>query len=217
MVGILPVLAYSSPVCANSKKIESYEPKLIKVQKIINIKMATANLTLSYVALCLLTWISPIAIKINEATQLYILTNGNPNKEGKFDTNMRDTHWQHSADTIKSILEGNEEKSLIQIFTDCSKSEKGVGAGIAIYECGHHIKSLHCMLNIWCTNIQAQQLAILTALKCTESMQTRENIAKVYTDSQMTLDSQRYSNIHTYLVEEIWKKLNEMTNRNLEI
>ena len=60
-------------------------------------------------------------------------------------------HWQHTPppppDTIKMILEENEERSPIQIFTDGSRSEKGVGAGIAVLESGHHTKSLHCRLN----------------------------------------------------------------------
>jgi len=57
----------------------------------------------------------------------------------------------------------------------------------------------------------------MTALKYIESMQTREKVAMVYTDSQMTLDSLWNSNIHTYLIEEIRKKLKEMTKTNWEI
>ena len=57
----------------------------------------------------------------------------------------------------------------------------------------------------------------MTALKYIESMQTREKVAMVYTDSQMTLDSLWNSNIHTYLIEEIGKKLKEMTKSNWEI
>jgi len=53
------------------------------------------------------------------------------------------------------------------------------------------------MLNNWCTKYQAEQLAILSALKYTDSMETRENIATVYKDSQMTLEYLRNSNIHT--------------------
>ena len=48
--------------------------------------MAKSYLTLSNVAFCLLTGMTPIALKIKEATQLYILAKSNPNKEGKVDT-----------------------------------------------------------------------------------------------------------------------------------
>ena len=197
--------------------IESYKFKLIRVQRIINIKMAKYYRTVSSEALCILTGMTSIAIKIEEAIQLYQITKGNTNKEAKVDTNMGVKHWQHPADTITRILEESDERSPIQIFTDGSKTEKGAGAGIAIFESVHHIKSLHCRLKKRCTNNQAEQLAILTALKYTESMQTREKIATVYTDSQMTLDSLRNSNIHTYLMEEIRRKLNEMTKTNWEI
>ena len=54
------------------------------------------------------------------------------------------------------------------------------------------------------------QSAILTALKYTETLQTRDKTATVYTDSQITLDSLRNVNIHTSIIEEILKKLNEL-------
>jgi len=56
-------------------------------------------------------------------------------------------HWLNPADTIIYILEENDERSPIQIFTDGSNSEKGAGAVIAIFESGHHIKNLHSRLN----------------------------------------------------------------------
>jgi len=128
-------------------KIESYKSKLIRVQRIINIKMTKAYRTVSNEALCILTGMTPIAIKIEEAKQLYHITKGNTNQEANVDTNMGVKHWQHPADTITRILEEKDERSPIQIFTDGSRSEKGVGAGIAIFESGRHIKSLHCRLN----------------------------------------------------------------------
>jgi len=48
-------------------------------------------------------------------------------------------------------------------------------------------------------------------------MQTIEKTATVYTDSLITLDSLRYVNIHTYVIEEIRKKLNEMTETSWRI
>jgi len=48
-------------------------------------------------------------------------------------------------------------------------------------------------------------------------MQRTEKTATVYTDSLSALDSLRNVNIHTYLIEEIRKKLNEMTKTNWNI
>jgi len=42
---------------------------------------------------------------------------------------MGDKHWQHPAETITRMLQDNDERSPIQIFTDGSKTKKGVGAG----------------------------------------------------------------------------------------
>jgi len=87
-------------------KIESYKSKLIRVQRIINIQVAKAYRTVSNEALCILTEMTPIAIKIEETAQLYQHTI-NTNKEAKVDTNMGVKHWQHPADTITRILEEN--------------------------------------------------------------------------------------------------------------
>ena len=48
-------------------------------------------------------------------------------------------------------------------------------------------------------------------------MQTTDNTATIYTDSQTTLDSLRNGNIHTLIIEEIRKKLNEMMKTNWKI
>ena len=57
-----------------------------------------------------------------------------------------------------------------------------------------------------CINNQTEQLAIVKALEYTENLQTEDKTATIYTDSRMTLDSLKNSNIHTFLIEEIrWK------------
>jgi len=57
---------------------------------------------------------------------------------------METQYWQHPAKTITFL---SEETKDTQIYTYGSKSEKGVGAGIAIYMSGDHIKSLKYKLN----------------------------------------------------------------------
>jgi len=80
-----------------------------------------------------------------------------------------------------------------------------------------------CLINInihtyiYTYNNQAEQLTILKALKHTTNMQTTEKTVTIYRDSQMTLDSLRNGNMHTFLTEEIRKQLNEMTARNWKI
>ena len=87
---------------------------------------------------------------------------------------MEVKHWQHPADTVISRTGDTDENSLIQIYTDGSKTEKGVGAGIAVFESGIHTNQIQRRLNNRCSNNQAEQLAILTALKYTEYIKTSE-------------------------------------------
>ena len=157
---------YGAAVWIKAMELESYKTKLIRVQRLINIKIAKAYRTVSTEALCILTGMTPIAIKIEEAAQIYQPTRGNTKgEEAQVDSHMEAKNWQHPVETIIRILEDTDEKSPIQIFTDGSKTEKRVGASLAIFKSGHHIKNLQCRLNKRCTNNQAEQLAILTALK----------------------------------------------------
>jgi hypothetical protein len=78
---------------------------------------------------------------------------------------MEVKYWQHPTETITVLTGNNKETSTIQIFTDGSKLEQGVGAGVAICKSGTHITSLQYKLNKRCTNSQAEQLAILRALR----------------------------------------------------
>jgi hypothetical protein len=189
---------------------ESYKYKLLRVQRLINITMAKAYRTVSNEALSLLTGMTPIDINIEEAAQLYQLTRGNTKGKEQFDSDMDVEHWKHPAERTIRLMEENEEKSPIQMFTDGSKTEKGVGLSIATFESGQHFKSLQCKLNKRCTNNQAEKLAILKALKYIENIQTTDRTATIYTDGQITLDKLQNSNIHTYIIEEIRRKLTEM-------
>ena len=75
---------------------------------------------------------------------------------------MEVKYWHRPTETITLLTKDNEETGTNQIFTDGSKSEQGVGAGIAIFKSGNLISSLKYWLNKRCTNNQAEQLAILT-------------------------------------------------------
>ena len=94
-------------------------------------------------------WI--IIIKIQETSIFYQLTKGDRREEVLVDRDMEVTCWHHPADTINFLAESNEATGLIQIFTDGSKSEQRVGAGIAIFRSGNHFESLQYRLNKRCT------------------------------------------------------------------
>jgi len=123
----------------------SYKLKLERVQRLINIRIANAYLTVSNEALCILTGLTPIAIKIDEASQFYQLTKGSTKEEALFDCDMVVNYWHHPVETITLLAENNEVAITFQIFTDGSKSERRVGAGVVIFR--SHMKSLKYKLN----------------------------------------------------------------------
>ena len=122
--GILPLLLYSAPIWVKAVTLKSYKDK-IRVKRIINIKIAKAYRTVSNEALCVLTGLTPIAIKIEETAKLYELTKVSSNKNVIVDNDIEVKHWQHPADAITRMLEDTGERSLIQIFTDGSKTGSG--------------------------------------------------------------------------------------------
>jgi hypothetical protein len=152
----------------------------------------------------------PIDLKIEQAARVYQLTKGNNKGKALFDKDMEVKYWQHPAEASISSTEEKEEKDTIQIYPDGSKTDKGVGSGIAIFESGTYIKSIQRRLHEKCTNNQAEQLAILTALQFKESTQRTDKNITIYTDSKITLDKLRNTKILTYIIEEIRRKCIEM-------
>jgi hypothetical protein len=194
--GILPLLLYGAPIWRKAIDKASYKARLLRVQRLINIKIAKAYRTVSHEALCVLTGTMPIDLKIEQEARLYQLTKSND----KFDKDMEIKYWQHPAVASISSMD-EEEEGLIQIYTDGSKTEEGVGSGIAIFESGQHIESVQHRLNKKCTNNQAEQLAILAALQYIGTTQRMDKQITIYTDSKITLDKLRNTKIHTYIIE----------------
>jgi ribonuclease HI len=179
--------------------------------------MAKAYRTVSHEALCVLTGTMPIDLKIEQTVKIYQLTKGNDTGKTQFDKDMEVRYWQHSAEASISSTDEKEDNGSIHIYTDGSKTDKGVGSGIAIFESGQYIKSIQRRLNKKCTNNQAEQLAILTALQYIETTQRTDKKITIYTDSKITLDKLRNTKIHTYLIEETRRKIIEMSKAKWEV
>jgi len=130
---LLPLLLYVAPIWYKATDMASNKLKLTRVQRLINIKMAKAYRTVSNEALCILTGLTPITIKIQEAAQYYHIIKGREKEHTKIDTSPDTQYWLHPAETITLLLNETKDTNTVHIYTDGSKSEKGVGAGIAIY------------------------------------------------------------------------------------
>jgi len=102
---------------------------LTGVQRLINIKIAKAYRTVSNEALCIITGLKPIHIKIKETMELYKIVKGNSYMNLKIDHDKPPKQWLHPADRVITIDPDNT-------YTHGSKLEQGVGAGIAIIRPG---------------------------------------------------------------------------------
>ena len=104
--------------------------------------MSKACRTVSSEVFCIITGLTPVDTKIQEASQLYQLNESNREDDVILERNIGVKDWQHPAETITILKESNESTSPTQIYTDGSKTEHGVGAGIAIFRFGKHLKNL---------------------------------------------------------------------------
>jgi len=112
-----------------------------------------------------------------------------------------------------------EDSTPINIYTDGSKSEKGVGVGITIIRPRTPTVKLMYRMDTRCTNNQAEAYAILKALEYIQTTVTNEEdkAATVHTDSRTTLDLIYNTDIHKFLIEEIQQTVHEMENREWKI
>jgi len=90
-----------------------------------------------------------------------------------------------------------------------------VGAGAAIYSNKQLIKQCKYKLRSYCSNNQAEQIAILKAL---EQLQERKTPtggkAAIYTDSKVTMDPLKNHAMHSFLIEKIRNKIRHLTMQN---
>jgi hypothetical protein len=90
--GILPLSLYRAPVWKSVLNKHCYKDKLIRIQRLINISIAKAYRTVSNEALCVITGIKPIHIKIEGAGRYYEITKG---KGIQCDREMEVKNWIH--------------------------------------------------------------------------------------------------------------------------
>jgi hypothetical protein len=208
---IQPLFLYGAPVWAEILEKTSHRIKLSRVQRLINIKIAKAYRTVSNKALCIITVLTPIHIKIQKTVELYKIVRGNRYKNLPIDHDKLPRQWLHPAASI--IATGDTDDQIpINIYTDGSKSEQGVGAGRAIKLPGTPIIKLMYRMDNRCSNNQAEAFAILKALEYIQTIQTKEEDKAVtlHMDTTKTLDSLINTDIHTFLTEEIRKSVYEL-------
>jgi len=182
--GILPLMLYGAPVWKNVLNRSCCKAKINTNHGHINFRIARAYRTLSNEALCVINGITPIQIKIDEIGRVYEITQG---IETQYDRDMELENWTLPATHIKTIEGEGERLHPIQAYTDGSKSDLGVGAGVVIFLDNNIRKTMQYRLNERCSNNQAEQMTILKALEYIQNMESDEQRILVRTDSKITL------------------------------
>ena len=126
------------------------------------------------------------------------------------DREMALKNWSNPADEVKTTEDKGDEQRTILIYTDGSENEHGVGSGVAIFVQQKLAVKLQFRLGIRCSNNQAEQLAIVKALEAIETIAIPQNspcTLDIFTNSRITIDLLKNANNHSYLIEEIRKRL----------
>jgi hypothetical protein len=181
----------------------SYKAKLIRIQRLLNIRIAKACHTVSNEALCVIMGLTRINIKIEETAKYYECIKG-------METWLIEKWKQntgHIQRTLSKLQKDKKTGNTIHIYTDGSRGEHGIGSGIAIFTDSNITGMKKYRLNGQCSNNQAEQLAILKVLENIQNMETNERTVIVSTDSRITLESLKKWKNHTYLIEKIGMKV----------
>jgi len=131
---ILPLLSYGVPIWIEAMNYEHNRKKFIRVQRLINISIAKAYRTTSREALCMLTGMTPIIIKLEELAQRCKAKERTGKCKIELDLEVEFKNWPHPADavTIEEVI--SEEDAPVSAYTDGSKQNQGVGSGVAIFK-----------------------------------------------------------------------------------
>jgi len=119
--------------------------------------------------------------------------------------------WPHPAKAIE-LNKRDDMHYKLEIYTDGSKHEKGVGSGVAILD-RSLTHQLRFKLAEKCSNNQAEQIATakaLTKLKSMHIIQGSQRTTVIHTDIRITLEAMANPRNHQSLVESIRKEIRSL-------
>jgi len=120
-------------------------------------------------------------------TNLY----GNKTNNLKYDAPLEVRYWRHPAQLAIVHEVENGTMYATEVYTDSRKIGDSVGATGIIFVNGKLVHQLEFKLHEHCSNIQAEQIAIIEVLEKLVELQNGQDNDKrvaIYTDSKITLD-----------------------------
>ncbi|KAF6197538.1 hypothetical protein GE061_008502 [Apolygus lucorum] len=164
----------------------------------------------------------PIDIKIAEMVdRFWALRAGDPEVAGpwlEIDCNVDPSEWVHPV-WAASVLVETDYEPCWSIYTDGSRINDHTGCAFVAYRDGNLINERKFHLADWCSNNQAELLAIAEALSWISEQNIPEDARKVtlWTDSQVSLDCLRNLKIRTQTVEWIRRTVWSLRNGNWRV
>ena len=128
-------------------RFEYNRVKYLRIQRLMNIKIAKAFPTTSSEAPCILAGTTQIIIRMEETVKQYFLRKGKGALAQSIDIEVERKNWPYPADVVAFIEVKEYDDKTIQIYTDGSKNEQGVGAGVAIFSGKGLVSKLKYKLN----------------------------------------------------------------------
>jgi hypothetical protein len=127
--------------------------------------MAKAFRTRSSEALCILTGITHIIIRTEEAVKQYNIRKSRESQTIELDNVVELKDWPHPADAVIITETQDHNDQTVQVYTDGSKCKNGFGSGAVIFVGKEIAAQIKLRLDSRCSNNQAEQLAIMKALE----------------------------------------------------
>ncbi|CAF4921525.1 unnamed protein product [Pieris macdunnoughi] len=219
-----PIVLYAANAWADAANKAYIIKKLDTVQRSFAIKICRAYRTTPLSSLRVLSGLLPLDLRAHENKTLYEIKKGYTacehlkGAEVEIKTPFCKTSHPATA-ALEYVILSNEELTIngssLQIYTDGSKTEEGVGAAISLWKGDIEIKSQKLHLAHFCTVYQAELMALKRAAQL--AVQRKETEVLIYSDSRSALDAVVGGRSFDPLVTEIRELLIQHSEKNIKL
>ncbi|XP_073984765.1 uncharacterized protein [Rhodnius prolixus] len=211
----LPLITYAAPIWRSALGLKKNRQKLKRVQRLFLLRLIKGYRTISFSAAGVIAGVMPICFQIEQLSTIDTIQSGGTVRDwggAVMDAPVGFKDWLHPAEipTIHMDLEVTYDTD---IFTDGSKDGDFVGCAFIVMRLRQVVVQEGFRLAAFCSNNQAEQLAIVKALDWVEGHFFFGEKVRIATDSRITLDSLRNRKNHNPLIEMIRTRLCRLRNK----
>lgn len=213
-----PALLYGAEIWHEAARRRYFEKKLAQIQRSFLLRIAKSYRTVSHEALCAVTAIPPISLRLAE-----IISIGQTNKLRIYQTIpiQRDiTSPHHPATSFYRYVYLSPlptSSPYLKVFTDGSKINDSVGGAFVWYRDKQEINQFRFRLPAHCSVFQAEMMAIDCALQQLEIVYQTETDIIIWSDSLSSLQAIRDCRNCNTLVQSVQQRLINLKNKNVRV